>query len=69
MRNAAPPLNGLRAFEATARHLSMTDAAKELNVTPGALSHQIRALEDLLGLKLFDRGVRTLSLTPEGQHI
>ena len=66
---AMPPLNGLRAFEATARHLSMTEAAKELNVTPGALSHQIRALEELLGMKLFERGVRTLSLTPEGQHI
>ena len=69
MPSAMPPLNGLRAFEATARHLSMTEAAKELNVTPGALSHQVRALEELLGLKLFERGVRTLSLTPEGQHI
>lgn len=69
MHTAPPPLNGLRAFEATARHLSMTEAAKELNVTPGALSHQIRGLEELLGLKLFDRGVRSLSLTPEGQHI
>ena len=40
-----PPLNALRAFEATARHLSLTKAAAELNVTPGAISHQLRGLE------------------------
>ena len=49
MRSVMPPLNALRAFEAIAQHLSMTEAAKELNVTPGALSHQIRALEELAG--------------------
>ena len=49
MHNAPPPLNALRAFEAAARHLSLTRAALELNVTPGALSHQIRGLEDHLG--------------------
>src|SRR6516162_8962647 len=48
--HAAPPLNALRAFEAAARHLSLTKAAQELNVTPGAISHQIRGLETLLGV-------------------
>ena len=47
MHSAPPPLNALRAFEAAARHLSLTKAALELNVTPGALSHQIRGLEDI----------------------
>src|SRR6516165_9105503 len=69
MYNAAAPLNALRAFEAAARHLSLTKAALELNVTPGALSHQIRGLEDLLGLKLFDRGVRSLALTTAGKAL
>src|SRR6516225_4006631 len=58
MHDAPPPLNALRAFEAAARHLSLTKAALELNVTPRALSHQICGLEDHLGLKLFDRGLR-----------
>ena len=53
-----PPLNGLRAFEAAARHLSLTKAAAELNVSPGAISHQIRGLEALLGVQLFERQVR-----------
>src|SRR5262245_39880773 len=66
MQNSLPPLNALRAFEAAARHLSLTKAALELHVTAGALSHQIRALEDLLGLKLFERRVRSLALTPAG---
>ena len=64
-----PPLNALRAFEAAARHLSLTKAALELNVTAGALSHQIRSLEDLLGLKLFERGVRSISLTAAGRQL
>jgi LysR family transcriptional regulator, glycine cleavage system transcriptional activator len=51
VHNASPPLNALRAFDAAARHLSLTKAALELNVTPGALSHQIRGLEDNLGVK------------------
>jgi LysR family glycine cleavage system transcriptional activator len=59
-----PPLNALRAFEAAARHLSLTKAAQELNVSPGAVSHQIRALEALLGLELFERRVRAIALTP-----
>ncbi len=69
MHNAPPPLNALRAFEAAARHLSLTRAAVELNVTPGALSHQIRGLEDHLGLKLFDRGVRSIALTAAGKAL
>jgi LysR family glycine cleavage system transcriptional activator len=69
MHNAPPPLNALRAFEAAARHLSLTRAAVELNVTPGALSHQIRGLEDHLGLKLFDRGVRSMALTVAGKAL
>ena len=69
MHNAPPPLNALRAFEAAARHLSLTKAAVELNVTPGALSHQIRGLEDHLGLKLFDRGVRSIALTAAGKAL
>ncbi len=61
-----PPLVALRAFEATARHLSATRAAAELNVTLGAVSHQLRVLEDFLGTELFVRGHRQLSLTPGG---
>ncbi|HEY7247958.1 MAG TPA: transcriptional regulator GcvA [Xanthobacteraceae bacterium] len=64
-----PPLNALRAFEAAARHLSLTKAAQELHVTAGALSHQIRRLEELLGLKLFQRGVRSIALTPAGRQL
>ena len=60
-----PSLNGLRAFEAAARHLSFTLAAQELNVTQTAISHQIRRLEDELGLKLFIRQSRSLALTPK----
>ena len=69
MQSTPPPLNALRAFEAAARHLSLTKAALELNVTPGALSHQIRGLEDHLGLKLFDRGVRSITLTATGKAL
>jgi len=64
-----PPLNALRAFEAAARCLSMTKAAQELHVTAGALSHQIRGLEDALGLKLFQRGVRSIALTAAGRQL
>ena len=67
MHDLIPPLNALRAFEAAARHLSLTKAALELHVTAGALSHQIRGLENLLGLKLFERGVRSIALTGEGR--
>jgi LysR family transcriptional regulator, glycine cleavage system transcriptional activator len=64
---AMPPLNALRAFEAAARHLSLTKAAAELNVSPGAISHQIRGLEALLGVDLFERRVRTVVLTASGE--
>ncbi len=62
-----PSLNGLRAFEAAARFLSFTQAAAELNVTQTAISHQIRRLEDQLGIKLFIRQNRSLTLTREAQ--
>lgn len=61
-----PPLNAIRAFEAAARHLSISDAALELNVTAGAVSRQIRGLEETLGLALFVRGHRQIALTPQG---
>ncbi len=63
-----PSLNGLRAFEASARLLSFTLAAAELNVTQTAISHQIRRLEDQLGIKLFVRQTRSLALTREAQE-
>lgn len=66
MARPLPPLNALRAFEATARHLSFTLAAEELSVTPAALSHQIKGLEDFLGQRLFIRKVRAIELTPAG---
>ena len=60
-----PPLNALRAFEAAARLLSFKNAARELHVTPGAVSHQIKVLEEHLGVALFRRLTRALELTPE----
>lgn len=62
-----PSLNAVRAFEATARHLSFTQAAGELCVTVTAVSHQIKHLEALLGLKLFERQPRGLTLTSAGE--
>lgn len=62
-----PPLNALRAFEAAARHLSFKDAGEELSVTPTAISHQIRGLEEYLGFYLFRRLTRALELTREGR--
>jgi len=62
-----PPLNALRAFEASARQLSFTRAAEELFVTQAAISHQIKSLEEHLGIKLFMRKNRSLLLTEEGQ--
>ena len=59
-----PPLNALRAFEAVARHKSFRKAAEELFVTPAALTHQIKALEELLGFPLFERLARRIELTP-----
>ncbi len=62
-----PPLNALRAFEATARHLSVTNAADELCVTPGAVSQLVKALELHLGIALFRRANRGIFLTDAGQ--
>jgi len=67
MRQRLPPLNGLRAFEAAARHLSFVRAADELAVTPGAVSHQVKTLEDYLGVPLFRRQARGIRLTEAGQ--
>ena len=69
MNSPLPPLNALRAFEAIARHLSFAKAADELHVTPAALSHQIRALEEQLGLPLFHRRTRAIELTDAGRLI
>lgn len=62
-----PPLSSLRAFEAAARHLSFKNAASELSVTPTAVSHQIKTLEEFLDQDLFVRLTRSLELTPQGQ--
>src|SRR3981189_3146644 len=67
MIRGLPPLNALRAFEAAARRLRFTGAAPELNVTQAAVSHQIKALEERLGLKLFRRVGRGLLLTDAAQ--
>ena len=68
MATRLPSLNGLRAFEAAARHLSFTAAAAELNVTQTAISHQIRRLETELGVRLFVRQNRSLTLTVEARE-
>lgn len=62
-----PPLNALRAFETAARHLSFAMAARELHVTPAAISHQVKGLEDYFGQRLFRRLRRGLELTRAGQ--
>ena len=62
-----PPLNGLRAFEAAARHMSFKYAADELCVTAGAVSQHVKALETALGVKLFRRSARAIALTTEGR--
>jgi LysR family transcriptional regulator, glycine cleavage system transcriptional activator len=67
--HSMPPLSALRAFEAAARHLSLTKAAAELNVSPGAISHQIRGLEALFGVELFERRVRAVVLTASGERL
>jgi LysR family transcriptional regulator, glycine cleavage system transcriptional activator len=61
-----PPLKALQSFEAAARHLSFGDAASELNVTPSAVSHQVRSLEKWLGVPVFVRSSRPIQLTREG---
>lgn len=67
MNPRLPPLNALRSFECAARHLSFTRAAEELHVTQAAVSHQVKALEDFLGFKLFRRLNKSLLLTDAGQ--
>lgn len=67
MARRLPPLNGLKAFEAAARSESFTRAAEELSVTQGAISHQVKALEVTLGLKLFHRERQRLILTEAGR--
>lgn len=64
-----PPLSALRAFEAAARHLSFQNAAEELGVTPTAISHQVRLLEEVCGQALFQRRPRPLALTTAGARL
>lgn len=66
MARKLPPLTALPAFDAAARHLSFTQAAAELNLTHGAISRAIRNLEERLGVQLFERGTRSVRLTPAG---
>jgi LysR family transcriptional regulator, glycine cleavage system transcriptional activator len=66
MPRKLPPLTTLPAFDAAARHLSFTKAADELNLTHGAISRAVRNLEDRLGVQLFERGTRSVKLTPAG---
>src|SRR6516225_943360 len=67
MRPRLPPLNNLKAFEAAARHESFTRAAEELCVTQGAVSQQVKALEEGLGIKLFNRERQRLIITEAGR--
>ena len=69
MQDRLPPLNALRAFEAAARHMSFSDAAGELNVTPAALSQQIKNLEAHLGAEVFRRLNRKVELTEFGRML
>ena len=63
-----PSLKFLKTFQVAAKLKSFRAAAEELFVTPSAVSHQIKALEEQLGVALFERGVRTLTLTDAGAH-
>ena len=67
--NRIPGLSALKTLEAAGRLLSFTKAAGELGVTPAAVSHQIRELEDQLGLRLFQRTSRSMRHTPAGQML
>ena len=67
MRRRIPPLNPLRAFEAAARHMSFTKAADEMNVTQGAVSRQVKVLEEYLGFGLFERTSKGLELSRDGR--
>jgi len=68
MLRRLPPLNAIRSFEAAARHESFTRAAEELFVTQGAVSHQVKALEIQLGVKLFNRERQRLAITEAGRE-
>ena len=68
MERRLPSLNGLRAFEAAARHESFTKAADELCVTQGAVSHQVKAFEAELGVKFFNREPKRLVITEAGRR-
>jgi LysR family transcriptional regulator, glycine cleavage system transcriptional activator len=68
MRRSLPPLNAVKAFECAGRHQSLTDAASELGVTHGAISRQIKILEDWLGVRLLVKEGRGVVLTAEGQR-
>src|SRR5258708_3349931 len=68
MLRRLPALNALKAFEAAARHESFTRAAEELCVTQGAVSHQVKALEVELGIKLFNRERQRLIITEAGRE-
>ena len=67
--NRLPPLQALRAFDVVVHHMSFAKAAKALSVTPAAISHQIKGLEDWLGVKLFRRMSRGIELTREGRNL
>ena len=69
MKRQLPPLNSLRAFEATARHLSFTLASEELNVTPAAVSQQVKVLEEYFDVVLFKRVTRALLITEAGRSV
>lgn len=69
MARKLPPLNSLKAFEAAGRLLSFTRAAEELSVTQAAVSHQVKLIEEYLGISLFDRYPRRLSLTAQGKAL
>src|SRR5215204_1313940 len=68
MLRRLPPLNALKSFDAAARHESFTRAAEELCVTQGAVSHQVKALEGELGIKLFHRERQRLVITEAGRE-
>ena len=69
MGRRLPPLNSLKCFEAAGRLLSFTEAARELNVTQAAISHQIKVIEEYLGVSLFDRYPRRLALSEQGKAL
>ncbi|PJO40017.1 transcriptional regulator, partial [Delftia acidovorans] len=69
MRQLPPGTRALRSFEAAGRHLNFTRAADELGLTPAAVSHQIKEMEEQLGLVLFTRNSRSMQLTPAGSAL